>query len=138
MKNEKISKLTVGHIVLLVSDLQRSMYFYSQIGLPTYKSFDNTIAIIELLGGGHVLLVLKGSKDSEGMTQSSYGQLAKESFDFMLPEKSREAVVKYRDNLASLGIECSTINEEPYFGHYYFQLEDPDKNIISIYSSHKF
>ena len=56
MKTVVDSELAVAHLVLKVADLKSSCQFYSKLGLPPFAT-DNKVAIIELRGGTHLLLL---------------------------------------------------------------------------------
>ena len=43
----------------------------------------------------------------------------------------------YRKRLIKNGIEASELNSELYFGHYYFSFQDPDENVVFVYTSHE-
>ena len=137
---EVYSPLSPGHIVVLVKDLQRSIDFYNKIDLPVFAEFDKSLALIELRGGAHVILAQRGSSDAEGMESSRYGQQSpntKESFDLMISGNTREELLAYKESIKANSIETTELNQELYFGHYYFSFEDPDGNVIYVYTSHE-
>ena len=56
MKTVVDSELAVAHLVFKVADLKRSCEFYSNLGIPPF-AMDGEIALIELRGGTHLLLL---------------------------------------------------------------------------------
>lgn len=133
------SALSAGHIVVLVKDVQRSAEFYERIGLPPFGVWDS-MALIELRGGAHIMLAARGSEDSEGMVSSRYGQMAAatgESFDLMIEGNTRQDLESYRRGLLDQGVEASDINDEEYYGHYFFTIRDVDDNVITVFTSHE-
>src|SRR5580700_9529783 len=80
--------LAVAHLVFKVADLEISCEFYSNLGLPPF-AIDEKVAIIELHGGTHLLL-LEGDQLGEDMAESVTGQFHKrlsEQFDLMIKGK---------------------------------------------------
>lgn len=133
------SALSAGHIVVLVEDVQRSAAFYDRIGLPAFMVTES-IAIVELRGGTHLLLATPGADDSAGMVSSRYGQMAPatgETLDLMIEGNRRRDLEVYRKRLIDKGVEAGDIADEEYFGHYYFSVRDPDDNVITVYTSHE-
>ena len=129
------STLAAGHIFVRVKDLQKSAKFYERAGLPAFMRSDS-IAIIELRGGTHIIL----SESDEAMAPSRCGQMGQstgERFDLMIEGNKREDLELYRIRLVGQNIEVSEINDEPYHGHYFFSIKDPDDNVIHIYTSHE-
>ena len=132
------SELSPGHIVVLVENIQDSISFYEAIGLPAFMQLEQ-LAIIELRGGAHVLLIAKGSKASEGLTTSRYGGQVKkvdEAFDFMIDGNTKEELELFRTDVLSNGVKASELNEGG-FGHYIFSVTDPDGHNIYFYTSHE-
>ena len=56
MKTVVDSELAVAHLVFKVADLKSSCQFYSNLGIPPF-SIDEKVAIIELRGGTHLILL---------------------------------------------------------------------------------
>ncbi len=132
------SELSPGHIVVLVENIQDSISFYEAIGLPAFMQLEQ-LAIIELRGGAHVLLMAKGSEASKGLTTSQYGGQVKEvdeAFDFMIDGNTKEELELFRTDVLSNGVEASELNEGG-FGHYIFSVTDPDGHNIYFYTSHE-
>src|ERR1700686_3531645 len=138
MKTVVDSELAVAHLVFKVADLKSSCQFYSNLGLPTF-AIDEQVAIIELRGGTHLLLLSVDQLAGEDIAESSTGQFHKrfsEQFDLMIKGKGLNELQKYRLELTSRGIAAGEIPDEMFFGHYLFCIKDPDGNGITVYTSH--
>jgi catechol-2,3-dioxygenase len=132
------SELAVAHLVFKVADLKRSCQFYANLGLPPFAT-DEKVAIIELRGGTHLLLLSVDEPAGEDIAESLTGQFHKrfsEQFDLMIEGKGLDELKKYRSELISRGIAAGEIPDETFFGHYLFCIKDPDGNGITIYTSH--
>ncbi len=138
MKTVVDSELAGAHLVFKVADLKSSCQFYSNLGLPPFAT-DEKVAIIELRGGTHLLLLSVDEPAGEDIAESLTGQFHKrfsEQFDLMIEGKGLDELKKYRSELISRGIAAGEIPEETFFGHYLFCIKDPDGNGITIYTSH--
>ena len=138
MKTVADSELAVAHLVFKVADLKSSCQFYSKLGLPPFAT-DEKVAIIELRGGTHLLLLSVNEPAGEDIAESVTGQFHKrfsEQFDLMIEGKGLDELKKYRSELISRGIAAGEIPDETFFGHYLFCIKDPDGNGITIYTSH--
>jgi catechol 2,3-dioxygenase-like lactoylglutathione lyase family enzyme len=138
MKTVVDSELAVAHLVFRVADLERSCQFYSNLGIPPF-AIDGKIALIELRGGTHLLLLEVDQLAGEGLAESVTGQFhAKfsEQFDLMIKGKELSELEHYRLELISRGIAAGEIPDETFFGHHLFCIKDPDGNGITIYTSH--
>ena len=138
MKTVVESELAVAHLVFKVADLKSSCEFYSNLGLPPF-AIDEEVAIIELRGGTHLILLEVDQLAGEGVAQSLTGQFHKkfsEQFDLMIKGKGLNELKKYRLELISRGIAAGEIPAEMFFGHHLFCIKDPDGNGITIYNSH--
>ena len=138
MKTIVDSELAVAHLVLKVADLKSSCQFYSNLGLPPF-AVDGGVAIIELRGGTHLLLISADQPAGDDVAESLTGQFHKklsERFDLMIKGKGLNELEKYRLELISRGIAAGEIPDETIFGHYLFCIKDPDGNGITIYTSH--
>ncbi len=132
------SELSPGHIVVLVENIKDSISFYEAIGLPAHMQLEH-LAIIEMRGGAHILIMEKGSEASKGLTPSQYGGQDKEkneAFDFLIKGNTKEELELFRTELLSNGVEVSELNKGE-FGHYLFSVTDPDGHNIYIYTSHE-
>ena len=138
MKTVVDSELAVAHLVFKVADLKRSCQFYSNLGIPPFF-IDEEVAIIELRGGTHLILLSIDSMAGEGVAESLTGQFHKrfsEQFDLMIEGKGLDELKKYRLELVGRGIAAGEIPDEMFFGHHLFCIQDPDGNGITIYTSH--
>ena len=138
MKTVVDSELAVAHLVFKVVDLKSSCQFYSNLGLPPF-AIEEKVAIIELCGGTHLLLLEVDQLAGEDVAESVTGQFHKrfsEQFDLMIKGKGLNELKKYRLELINRGIAAGEIPEEAVFGHYLFCIKDPDGNGITIYTSH--
>ena len=138
MKTVVDAELAVAHLVFKVADLESSCRFYSNLGIPPF-AIEEKVAIIELRGGTHLVLLELDQLAGEGIAESLTGQFHKrfsEQFDLMIEGKSLDELKKYRSELISRGIAAGEIPDEPVFGHHLFCIKDPDGNGITIYTSH--
>jgi len=138
MKTAVDAELAVAHLVFKVADLKSSCHFYSNLGIPPFF-IDEEVAIIELRGGTHLILLSVDSMAGEGVVESLTGQFHKrfsERFDLMIEGKGLDELKKYRLELVGRGIAAGEIPDETVFGHPLFCIQDPDGNGITIYTSH--
>ena len=138
MKTVVDSELAVAHLVFKVADLKSSCGFYSNLGIPPFH-IEEKIAIIELRGGTHLVLLSLDEPAGEDVAESLTGQFHKrfsEQFDLMIKGKGLKELKKYRSELISRGIAAEEIPDETFFGHYLFCVKDPDGNGITIYTNH--
>jgi catechol-2,3-dioxygenase len=138
MKTVVDSELAVAHLVFKVADLESSCQFYSNLGIPPF-AIDEKIAIIELRGGTHLILLEVDQLAEEGIAESLTGQFHQrfsERFDLMIKGKELNELKKYRLELISRGVAAGEIPAETFFGHHLFCIKDPDGNGITIYTSH--
>ena len=139
MKAVVDSELAVAHLVFKVADLKSSCDFYSNLGLPPFY-IEEKVAIIELRGGTHLVLLSVDESAGEEVAESLTGQFHErlsERFDLMIKGKGLNELKKYRLELISRGIAAGEIPDELFFGHYLFCVKDPDGNGITIYTSHE-
>ena len=138
MKTVVDPELAVAHLVFKVANLKSSCQFYSNLGLPPFFT-EEKIAIIELRGGTHLVLVSVDEPAGKDVAESVTGQFHKrfsEQFDLMIEGKKLDDLKKYRSELISRGIAAGEIPDEAVFGHHLFCVKDPDGNGITIYTSH--
>src|ERR1017187_3185130 len=105
MKSAVDLELAVAHLVFKVADLKSSCQFYSNLGIPPFFT-DEEVAIIELRGGTHLILLSVDSMAGEGIAESLTGQFHKrfsEQFDLMLKGKSLNELKQYRLELIRSG-----------------------------------
>src|ERR1700733_13874801 len=92
------SELAVGHLAFRVADLKSSCQFYANLGIPPF-SIEERVAIIELRGGTHLLLLEVDELAAEGIAQSLTGQFHErfsEQFDLMIKGKDLNELKQYR------------------------------------------
>ena len=117
MKTVVDSELAVAHLVFKVADLKSSCQFYSNLGIPPF-AIDEKVAIIELRGGTHLLLLEVDQLAGEDVAESVTGQFHKrfsEQFDLMIKGKGLNELKKYRLELISRGIAAGEIPDETVF-----------------------
>ena len=129
--DNKRPEVAIGHVVMHVSDVGTSTEFYLKLGLRSV-ALEPGMSILELLGGTHIMFI-----DDEGMKQglpaSRIG--ANEGFELMVSGKSRDGLEAYRERLVGKGLKPGQIDDGPY-GHFVFEINDPDEHKITVYSSH--
>ena len=138
MKTVVDQELAVAHLVFKVADLKSSCQFYANLGIPPFY-IEEKIAIIELRGGTHLVLLSVDEPAGEDVAESVTGQFHKrfsEQFDLMIEGKGLDDLKKYRSEVIRRGIAAGEIPEEKFFGHHLFCIKDPDGNGITIYTSH--
>src|ERR1700740_1348136 len=122
MKTVVDPELAVAHLVFKVADLKSSCQFYSNLGLPPFF-IEEKVAIIELRGGTHLVLLevdqLAGEGGGERVTGQFHERLS-EQFDLMIKGKGLNELKKYRAELISRGIAAGEIPDETFFGHHLF------------------
>jgi catechol 2,3-dioxygenase-like lactoylglutathione lyase family enzyme len=127
-----------GHFAMKVNDVDASYEFYSELGLRPFGKFPG-MAIIELRGGTHILLLEKEGELPFSIESSHLGQRGaffNERLDLMIDGKSRDDLESFRATLIEKGLVVDAIAPDQFFGHDYFQLTDPDGNGITFYTSH--
>jgi len=119
MKTVVHPELAVAHLVFKVVNLKSSCQFYANLGLPPFF-IEEKIAIIELRGGTHLVLLsvdeLAGEDVAEGVTGQFHKRFS-EQFDLMIEGKGLDELKKYRSELISRGIAAGQIPDETVFGH---------------------
>jgi catechol 2,3-dioxygenase-like lactoylglutathione lyase family enzyme len=136
--NNGLPAAAFGHFVMKVNDVNISYQFYTKFGLRPIGIFPD-VAIIELRGGTHILLFNKNDELPFSLSPGHLGQrgnFPNERLDLMIDSKSRGDLELYRTNLMENGLLVDEIAPDQIFGHYYFQLADPDGNGITVYTSH--
>ena len=127
-----------GHFVIKVDDIGISYQFYTKLGSRPFGIFPD-LAIIELRGGTHILILNKNDELPFSLSSSQLGQRGaffNERLDLMIDGKSRSDLELYRTTLTEKGLSVGAIAQDQFFGHDYFQLADPDGNGITVYTSH--
>jgi catechol 2,3-dioxygenase-like lactoylglutathione lyase family enzyme len=128
-----------GHFIMKVNDIDISYQFYTKLGLRPFGIFPD-LAIIELRGGTHILLLSKQDELPFSLSSSHLGQRGaffNERLDLMIDGKSRSDLELYRTTLMERGMSVDAIAQNQFYGHDYFQLVDPDGNGITVYTSHR-
>jgi catechol 2,3-dioxygenase-like lactoylglutathione lyase family enzyme len=136
--NSNLPAAAFGHFIMKVNDIDISYQFYTELGLRPFGIFPD-VAIIELRGGTHILLLSKNDETSSSLNSSYLGQRGasfNERLDLMIDGKSRSDLELYRKTLMEKGLSVDAIAQDQFFGHDYFQLADPDGNGITVYTSH--
>jgi catechol 2,3-dioxygenase-like lactoylglutathione lyase family enzyme len=137
--NNNLPAGAFGHFVLKVSDIEISYQFYTKLGLRPFGIYPD-LAVVELRGGTHILLLNKNDEVASSLSSSHLGQRGGASFnerlDLMVDGKSRSDLELYRATLMEKGLSVDAIAQDKFFGHEYFQLADPDGDGITVYSSH--
>jgi catechol 2,3-dioxygenase-like lactoylglutathione lyase family enzyme len=136
--NNNLPAAAFGHFVMKVADINNSYQFYTKMGLRPVGIFPD-LAVIELRGGTHILLFNENDKLPFSLSPSYLGQrgdFSNERLDLMIDSKSKSDLELYRTTLMENGLSVNEIAADKFFGHYYFQLADPDGNGITVYTSH--
>jgi catechol 2,3-dioxygenase-like lactoylglutathione lyase family enzyme len=137
-RHNNLPAATFGHFVMKVNDIDISYQFYTKLGLRPFGIFPD-LAIIELRGGTHILLLRENDELPFSLSSSHLGQRGaffNERLDLMIDGKSRNDLELYRTHLMEKGLSVDAIAQDQFFGHDYFQLLDPDGNGITVYTSH--
>jgi len=113
--------VSIGHVVLRVSDVTRAAEFYSSLGMRVVVEREQ-IAILELRGGTHLLLFQAKSKPRRGAIRS---------FDFMVDDADA-----FHDELQARGVIISPVRDDRISGHRMFDLTDPDGHVLTVLSDH--
>ncbi len=129
-----------GHFIMKVDNIDTSYQFYTKLGLRPFGIFPD-LAVVELRGGTHILLFSKNDELPSSLSSSLLGQRgdasSNERLDLMIDGKSRSDLEVYRATLLEKGLPVDAIALDRLYGHYYFQLVDPDGNGITVYTSHR-
>ena len=135
---DSLPAAALGHFVMKVANLGASYQFYADLGLRQIGIFPD-VAIIELRGGTHILLVPENDEAPFPLTSSHLGQRSaffNEHLDLMINGKTRGDLEAYRAMLLKNGIPAGEIVQERFFGHDYFPVTDPDGHGITVYTTH--
>jgi catechol 2,3-dioxygenase-like lactoylglutathione lyase family enzyme len=106
----------VGHLVLNVSDLSRSVEFWREIGMRQVEKNDH-VAVLELRGGTHLVLV-PGTPHPGGAP-----------FDLMVEDLEATHAAWTARGLKPSDIERGRI-------HAAFTVPDPDGHVVTVNDSH--
>lgn len=113
--------LSVGHVVLRVSEVTQAAAFYRSLGMRAVVE-RKEIAILELRGGTHLLLFKAKSKPRAGAVRS---------FDFMVDDADA-----FHDALQARGVIMTPVRDDRLSGHRMFELTDPDGHVLTVLSDH--
>ena len=109
----------IGHEVLRVSDLERSVAFWREIGMREVERNEN-VAVLELRGGTHLVLV-PGSPTDDNDDDAP--------FDLMVDDLETT-----HEQWHSRGLDPSPIERGRI--HSAFSVRDPDGYKVTVNSSH--
>jgi len=113
--------LSVGHVVLRVSEVTQAAAFYRSLGMRAVVE-RKEIAILELRGGTHLLLFKARSKPRAGAIRA---------FDFMVDDADA-----FHDALQARGVITTPVRDDRLSGHRMFELTDPDGHVLTVLSDH--
>jgi hypothetical protein len=86
MKTVVDPELAVAHLVFKVADLKSSCQFYSNLGLPPFY-IEEKIAIIELRGGTHLVLLSVDEPVKENRAKPSVYRDAEAAYEYLVNTK---------------------------------------------------
>ena len=130
---ETVPAFAIGHLSLTVDDVAACHRFYADLGLRTFNAGE-TMAILELRGGTHLLLFQRGAEG--GDVESPFDGARGNSVDLMIAGRSREDLQAVRDRLVQRGHAPEPIADRTFFGHHVFKAKDPDGNEVTVSTSH--
>jgi len=136
--NKNLPVAALGHFVMKVNDIDTTYKFYTKLGLRPIGIYPD-LAIIELRGGTHILIFSRNEELPFSINSGQIGQRRSffdERFDLMIDGRLRSDLEVYRTTLMENGLSVGEISQDQFFGHYYFELVDPDGNGITLYTSH--
>lgn len=110
----------VGHVVLETARLEESAQFMITIGMRAV-SRGSDVAIFELRGGTHLVLVLKNEVVPGGDAP----------FDLMV-----EDLHATHKHFTSLGLAPTPVEAMPSVAHDVFRVREPGGQLITFYSNH--
>jgi catechol 2,3-dioxygenase-like lactoylglutathione lyase family enzyme len=133
VSSNAVPPIAIGHLTLTVYDLEASYRFYVDLGLRAFAKEDS-LAILELRGGTHLLLFKRGGP--VGQDEGPFDQAKAEAVDLMIAGRSLEELQALRDHLVARGHSPDPIPDRRFFGHYVFKAKDPDGNEVTVSTSH--
>lgn len=119
MAQEERPPLWIGHVILRVPDIAKTMDFLVKLGMRPIEQYEE-VAILELRGGTHLVLLRAGEPPREG---------AKAPFDLMVDD-----LASSRKRYVELGLDPSEIEKAPF--HHFFTVVEPGGYEITVNSSH--
>jgi len=116
MNDDERPPVWIGHALLTVSDLGRSVQWWTGIGMRHVERNEN-VAVLELRGGTHLVLV-PGTPDTGDAP-----------FDLMVDD-----LAATHNAWSELGVDVSEISRGRI--HSAFTATDPDGYVVTVNSSH--
>jgi len=130
---EAVPAFAIGHLSLTVGDVAACHKFYADLGLRTFNAGE-TMAILELRGGTHLLLFQRGAPGNDA--ESPFAGARGNSVDLMIAGRTREELEAVRSRLVEHGHAPDPIADRTFFGHHVFKAKDPDGNEVTVSTSH--
>jgi catechol 2,3-dioxygenase-like lactoylglutathione lyase family enzyme len=132
-QSNAVPPVAIGHLTLTVADLEASYRFYVDLGLRSFDKEDS-MAILELRGGTHLLLFKRGGPVDQD--EGPFDQAKADAIDLMIAGRSLEELQAFRSHLVERGHAAEPIPDRRFFGHYVFKAKDPDGNEVTASTSH--
>jgi catechol 2,3-dioxygenase-like lactoylglutathione lyase family enzyme len=140
MEERKRPSVSLGHVVLHTADMKASIQFYETLGLvptPSPTVSQDDLMLMELRGGTDLLIMRKGSELTPKFPVSRVGYGGHAGpIDIMIPEHDRDDLERYRLGLKASGLEPGEIYDEPQYGHWFFRIVDPNRQTVTVLTSH--
>ena len=133
--NQSPPAVGLGHMAMTVADLDASHRFYTSLGLRVMGK-DQSMSILELRGGTHLLLFQKGGAADGGGAETPFDQRPARSIDLMIAARTRDELEAFRADLLAKGFAPDPILGQRFFGHYVFKAKDPDGADVTVSTSH--
>lgn len=113
--------VAIGHVSLRVRDLAASVSFYLSVGMVEARPRGETMAILALRGGTHLLL-LRARRPAKARALP---------FDLMVDD-----VDALQASLGAAGREVGPMRLDRFSSHRSFSCADPDGNVVTFTSPH--
>lgn len=133
--NQAPPAVGLGHLSMTVADLKASHRFYTSLGLRVMGG-DESIAILELRGGTHLILFQKGGPADGADSGSPFDQPPAQRIDLMIAGRTRDELEAFRSDLTAKGFAPDPIMDRRFFGHFVFRARDPDGAQVTVSTSH--
>jgi catechol 2,3-dioxygenase-like lactoylglutathione lyase family enzyme len=121
MKSGDKPSVAIAHVTAKTRDIGETTRFYCDLGLRKVMQ-NERMSILELRGGTHILFFKQSSE---------FKRPPSASFDLMVDD-----IVEFHARLKKMKVEVDSIREDRLSGHRMFQVKDPDRRAITIFSSH--